>query len=101
MPSIPQGITFHPDTLFRTPGRGDNWCQTWAADDTLVTAICDGDWFQTRRLDLDTEGYHTRLYRIRGAPEDFARVDLPGYPAFSGVEGSWFGYGVVWRSRSN
>ena len=95
---VPQGVTFHRDTLFRAPGRGDNWCQTWAADGSVVTSMCDGDWFQTvtnTHIDLSTEGYHNHLYRILGGPTAFTRRDLPGYPIFSGDAGSWFGYGIV------
>jgi hypothetical protein len=68
---------------------------TWAADGSLVASMCDGDWFRAERLDLDQEGYHTHLYRIRGEHTDFTREDMPGYPTFSGVEGSWFGYGII------
>lgn len=95
MAVIPTGITFHRDTLFRSSGRGDNWCMTWAADGSVITSMCDGDWFQSERLDLATDGYHNHLYRILGGPRGFARRDVPGYPVLSGVEGSWFGYGIA------
>lgn len=51
--------------------------------------MCDGDWLDEGRF------YHNRLYRILGGPGDFRRAALPGYPDFSGEEGSWFGYGIV------
>lgn len=86
----PTGITFQLDTLFRSPGHGDNWCMTWAADNSVITSMCDGDWLQTK-----AGGYHNHLYRILGGPVGFSREDLPGYPDFSGDEGSWFGYGIV------
>lgn len=85
----PTGITFHPDTLYRTDARGDNWCLTWAADDTQITSMDDGNWLGERT------SYHNRLYRIRGDYDNFTREDLPGYPSFDWGKGSWFGYGIV------
>ena len=86
---VPIGITFHKDTLYRSDGKGDNWCITWAADDSQVTSMCDGDWLGAGH------GYHNHLYRIIGGPDTFLREDIPGYPKFSGGPGSWFGYGIV------
>ena len=41
---VPTGVEFAPDSLNRLGGSGDNWCLTWAADDSLITSMCDGDW---------------------------------------------------------
>ena len=86
---VPTGIVFHKDTLFRSDGRGDNWCLTWAADDSQVTSMDDGDWLSTGRR------FHNHLYRIVGGPDDFTRQDISQYPDLSGAEGSWFGYGIL------
>ncbi len=86
---VPVGVVFHTDTLYRSDGHGDNWCITWAADDSQVTSMDDGDWLNTGH------GYHNHLYRILGGPEGFTREDMPNYPDFSGKQGSWFGYGIV------
>ena len=86
---IPVGVVFHQETVYRSDGKGDNWCLTWAADDSQVTSMDDGDWLSTGH------GYHNHLYRILGGPDSFARRDIPNYPDFSGEPGSWFGYGVV------
>lgn len=86
--AIPTGVTFHKDSLMRLGGRGDNWRPVWAADDSQITPMCDGDW-------LGTKWYHNRLYRILGGPHKFLRKDIPNYPDFSPKQGSWFGYGVV------
>jgi len=86
---VPEGVVFRKDTLFRSDNRGDNWCITWAADDSLVTSMCDGDWLGANHF------YHNRLYRIVGGPESFVRGDLRDYPDLSGKAGSWFGYGIV------
>ena len=88
-PAMPTGVAFHKDTLFRSDGHGDNWCITWAADDSQVTSMDDGDWFRAGRT------YHNHLYRILGEPDGFTRRDIPAYPELSGEPGSWFGYGIV------
>ncbi len=88
-PPAPVGVDFHQDTLFRLGAHGDNWCITWAADDSQITSMCDGDWLDSGH------GYHNHLFRILGGPDHFTREDLPGFPDFSGKEGSWFGYGII------
>lgn len=85
----PTGVVFRKDTLYRCGDHGDNWCITWAADDSQVTSMCDGDWLG------QGHGYHNHLYRILGGPDRFTRQDIPNYPDLSGKEGSWFGYGIV------
>jgi hypothetical protein len=85
----PVGVIFQTDTLYRSDNHGDNWCITWASDDSQITSLCDGDWLGSKRP------YHNHLYRIIGGPDAFSRHDLPSYPDLSGKEGSWFGYGIV------
>ena len=86
---VPTGVTFHKETLYRSNGNGDNWCITWAADDSQVTSMDDGNWLKGKN------GYHNHLYRIVGGPDSFSREDIPNYPEFIGETGSWFGYGIV------
>jgi hypothetical protein len=86
---VPVGVEFRHETLYRSDGNGDNWCQTWAADDTVITSMDDGNWLSGERA------YNNHLYRIVGGPDGFARQDLPGYPQFVFNEGGWFGYGIV------
>ena len=38
------GVTFHRDTLYRFDASGDNWCLTWASDNSQVASMCDGNW---------------------------------------------------------
>jgi len=89
--TTPTGVRFRHDTLFRTPtGKGDNWCLTWAADDSQITAMCDGDWLGSH--------YHSRLGRISGGPDGFDRADIIAFPNFApSADGanSWFTYGVI------
>ncbi len=87
--SEPTGVVFHQETLYRSDGRGDNWCITWAADDSQVTSMDDGDWLNSGHY------FHNHLYRILGGPDGFTRQDLPEYPDLSGEAGSWFGYGII------
>ena len=87
--SVPTGITFHRDTLYRSDGRGDNWCITWAADDSQITSMDDGNWLKGEK------SYHNHLYRIVGGPDHFQREDISQYPQFIWGTGSWFGYGII------
>jgi hypothetical protein len=88
---VPTGITFQKETLFRLGGRGDNWCITWAADDSQITSMDDGKWIKD---DVDSS-FHNRLYRIVGEAKGFSREELYEYPDFSTGNGSWFGFGIV------
>ncbi|MFC1714605.1 hypothetical protein ACFL6S_13140 [Candidatus Poribacteria bacterium] len=86
---IPTGIKFHKDTIFRSDTHGDNWCITWAADDSQITSMDDGNWLGSEH------GYHNHLYSVIGEPEGFSREDIPNYPQFPRGAGSWFGYGIT------
>lgn len=86
---VPMGAIFHVETLFRSKGNGDNRCLTWAEDDSLISATCDGNWLGVE------PSYRAHLYRILGGPESFDVHDISGYPQFVWNTGNWFGYGVV------
>ncbi len=86
---VPSGIQFDPATLRRVGGKGDNWCQTWAADDSVITAMSDGDWFD------GSYQYHSRLYRVTGDSNWFSRSEVSGYPRFHTNEDGWYGYGTL------
>lgn len=84
--AVPQSVTFHTDTIFRTRGdgtRGDSGARH------------DGDWLGSQADGPNRRGFHNRLYRITGEASGFERHELMAYPDFSGPEGSWFGYGIV------
>ena len=87
---VPTGIRFHHDTLRRAGFRGDNFCLTWAADDSQLTSMDDGLLIQNRDLE-----YHNHLYRIAGDDHSFLMQDVPGYPDFTRGHGGWFGYGLI------
>lgn len=92
----PTGVILLKETTFKTDHRGDNWCVTWAHDDSQITSMCDGNW-----LGMDDgkwirlAEFHNRLYRIVGSPDQFVREDIPSYPDFRSQKWSWFGYGVI------
>lgn len=86
---VPTGVIFHVDTIYRSREPGDNWCITWAKDDSQITSMCDGNWLKAEH------GFHNHLYHILNGPLGFIRKDIPGYPQFVSGTGSWFGYGIV------
>lgn len=85
----PIGVNFQKETLKRLGAHGDNWCITWAEDDSQITSMCDGNWLK------GTFNFHNHLYRILGGPDNFTRDDIPGYPHIVMGKGSWFGYGII------
>ena len=86
---VPTGVVFDAEHIYRSDNRGDNWCITWAGDDSQITSMCDGNWLGGK------QSYHNHLYRVVGDPEGFSREDIPNYPQYVWGTGSWFGYGIV------
>jgi len=86
--SLPIGVVFHRETLRRIGRSGDNFCLTWAADDSQITSMDDGNWLD------EPHSYSNHLYRLIGGANDFQREDVPGYPQFLYGERGWFGYGL-------
>ena len=87
--SFPTGVQFNRSTLRRVGGKGDNWCQTWAADGSVITAMDDGDW---NGSDFT---YHSRLYRVWGDANGFSKSEIQNYPNYHVDGDGWFAYGVV------
>lgn len=88
-PALPTGVKFCEETIRRIGKEGDNWCTTWAADDSQYTSMCDGNWMWGEHW------YHCHLYRIAGEADNLEIEDVPNYPAFQSTEGSWFGFGIL------
>ena len=90
---IPKDVVFKTETLFRSVGGfGDNWCTTWAADDSQITSMDDGTWIS------GDPTFHNMTYRIEGEAENFKRSRIAGYPEFhygNEDQPGWFGYGIV------
>ncbi len=89
---LPTDVKFQKETIKRLGGNGDNWCITWAKDNSQITSMCDGNWLN---IETPNDGFHTHLFRIKGDAANFTREDIPNYPDFSGNDGSWFGYGII------
>jgi len=87
--TTPVNVQFQQSTLRRVGGKGDNWCQTWAADGSVITAMDDGEWFTSRYE------YHSRLYRIFGNANNFSRQEIANYPNFHTDGDGWFAYGLL------
>src|SRR4051812_25969389 len=64
------------DTLLRLGGDGDNFHMSWAADDRQLVAICDGSGWPEQSADFR----NSRLFAIRGGPQEAVFESLPGYP---------------------
>lgn len=96
----PAGVTFKHETLVRKGNFGDNWCQTWAADDNIYTMLDDGNgWWgnPVHSQEFAANGWeNSMLIRIKGGP-DFTDEDvmkMPGWP-FNPITGSFYAYGTV------
>lgn len=87
--NTPVGVSFNYSSLRREGHRGDNWCLTWAADDSQITSMDDGDWLNNQT------SYHNMLYRIHGDSGNASISELNGYPAYLKSDNGWYGYGVA------
>jgi hypothetical protein len=85
----PTGIAFLSETMRRIGGSGDNWCITWAADDSQIVSMDDGNWLK------GPKSFSNHLYRLVGPHTEFERQDVPNYPEFIFGARGWFGYGIV------
>ncbi len=69
---------------------GDNWCQTWAADDNVYTMLDDGFGFNN-----GSTKYNNVPVRIAGNPNSFLATELTeGYPKYE-YKGGWYAYGII------
>ncbi len=86
---VPVGVSFNYGSLRREGNRGDNWDITWAADDSQITSMDDGDWLNSQVR------YHNMLYRIDGGSGNASISEVHGYPAYLRNDDGWYGYGVL------
>ena len=87
----PIGLEFDISTLKREGHIGDNWSHTWAADDTIVTAMDDGAWTEITGPPI----FHSMLYKITGEPATFTKERVEGYPYYDRPGDGWFAYGII------
>ncbi len=74
---VPLGIKF--DSHIYSTGNGDNFNQTWAADDNIYFNCDDGRGWNQQEPATD---YNCRVYKITGGPEPFDVHFLDGYPNY-------------------
>jgi len=86
---LPNGVSFKANSLQRRGMKGDNFDQTWAADNSVIMALDDGDWFNERFR------YHSHLYKLEGGSNGFSVQDIENYPDFAVSGDGWFAYGTL------
>jgi hypothetical protein len=94
----PTGVKFDVETIQRKGHFGDNWCQTWAADDNIYTMLDDGNgwWGSKEKLEglPDYEG--SMLLQISGDQHFSAEAvrKMPGWP-INLVNSPLYAYGIL------
>ena len=74
--AVPVDVKIAPHVY--STGDGDNFNQTWAADDNIYINCDDGEgWEEEPRT-----SYNCRVYRLSGGPEPLEAHFLAGYPNF-------------------
>lgn len=109
----PAEVIFHEETITRKGNFGDNWCQTWSADDNIYTMLDDGNgWWG---YDYKAEGYPdwqgSMCIQISG-DENFSSADvkkMEGWPK-NPADSPFYAYGTIsvdgviyvwlWKSES-
>lgn len=95
---IPTGVEFHKSTLARKGNFGDNWCQTWAADNNIYTMMDDGNgwWGSEIRTKEHIGEWGSMCIQIQG-DADFTDADvkkMPGWPKTE-LSSPFYAYGVL------
>jgi hypothetical protein len=95
---VPVGVEFKENTIARKGHYGDNWCQTWAADDNVYTMLDDGNgWWGEKEKSSERIGWEGSMcIQIRG-DADFTDTDvfkMEGWPQ-NDVTSSFYAYGTV------
>ena len=98
--TIPVDAGFDPDILriggtkhlFKPLG-GDNFCNTWAADDKIYVTVDDGMGWP---VDTGTPAIeqNNRVWALNGGPADYTPEYLPGFPDYD-LTYLWYGFGIV------
>jgi hypothetical protein len=98
-PSEVKGAVRRNDTILRLGGHGDDFHMSWAADDRLLVALCDGTGWPNGGEKLHND--NSRLWAILGGPHEARFEEVAGYPEliqdFESVRCStrYFGFGTL------
>ena len=81
---LPVDLKFHFETITRKGNFGDNWCQTWAADDHIYCMLDDGNgwWGNSEKTKNLYDWSGSMCLQIQG-DEDFGTEDvkkIEGWP---------------------
>lgn len=95
---FPVGVNFQFSTITRKGYFGDNWCQTWAADDNIYTMLDDGNgwWGSEEKLKGLPDWQGSMLLQISGN-ENFGADNvkkMPGWPV-NIVNSPLYAYGTL------
>jgi hypothetical protein len=110
----PVDVKFNYDTIARKGNYGDNWCQTWAADDNIYTMLDDGngwwgftykaegypDWQGSMCIQINGDENFTveNVKKMEGWPKNPANSPFYAYGTIS-VEGVIYVW--LWKSDTD
>lgn len=84
------------ETILRLGGQGDGFCMTWGPDNRQFVALCDGaGWLTPPRA-----YYNSRLFAVRGDPNDAVFEDVRAYPELTSIwkttnSNRYYGFGTL------
>ncbi len=98
--NIPVDLNFDPkvhrsggkDNVIRPYG-GDNFCNTWAANDKIYVTVDDGVGWPLESGSPVIEN-NNRVWALEGGPEEYQPEYLPNFPNYEMKE-VWYAFGIV------
>lgn len=98
--NIPVDLKFDPevhrsggsDNVIRPYG-GDNFCNTWAANDKIYVTVDDGIGWPLESGSPVMEN-NNRVWALDGGPEEYQPEYLPGFPNYE-MQQRWYAFGIV------
>lgn len=94
----PTGVKFNYETIVRKGNFGDNWCQTWAADDNIYTMMDDGNgWWGSKTKLTNLDDWEGSMFLQISGNENFSDTDvkkMSGWPK-NKVNSPMYAYGTI------
>ena len=75
------------------PGGGDNFCNTWAADDKIYVTVDDGMGWQ-KEVGSPKVELNNRVWALSGGPEKYKPEYLEGFPEYE-LRKDLYGFGIL------